>query len=110
VIETFTRAYFGRHRVETPSGYFRSPNVGGVRGDLHDLSGEGCRTCSTPVGSSSADAAFSTRGTRGVGIDGEEWSGFAFGFGIDRCAQMRHEIADMRALIENDTRFLEQFS
>jgi phenylalanyl-tRNA synthetase alpha chain len=45
-----------------------------------------------------------------VDIDGEEWSGFAFGFGIDRCAQMRHELSDMRALVENDTRFLGQFS
>ena len=45
-----------------------------------------------------------------VGIDSDEWSGFAFGFGIDRCAQMRHQIADMRALIENDTRFMRQFS
>jgi phenylalanyl-tRNA synthetase alpha chain len=45
-----------------------------------------------------------------VGIDSEVWSGFAFGFGIDRCAQMRHQIADMRALIENDVRFLRQFS
>jgi len=45
-----------------------------------------------------------------VGIDAEEWSGFAFGFGIDRCAQMRHQLNDMRALTENDTRFLEQLS
>jgi phenylalanyl-tRNA synthetase alpha chain len=44
-----------------------------------------------------------------VGIDAGVWSGFAFGFGIDRCAQMRHEIADMRALIENDIRFVAQF-
>ena len=43
------------------------------------------------------------------GIDPEQFSGFAFGFGIDRCAQMRHGIADMRVLIENDIRFLEQF-
>ena len=44
-----------------------------------------------------------------VGIDSERGSGFAFGFGIERCAQMRHQIADLRALIENDIRFLEQF-
>ncbi len=44
-----------------------------------------------------------------VGIDPDQWSGFAFGFGIDRCAQMRHQIADMRALTENDIRFLRQF-
>ena len=41
-----------------------------------------------------------------VGIDPEEWAGFAFGFGIDRCAQMRHQIADMRGLTENDIRSL----
>jgi phenylalanyl-tRNA synthetase alpha chain len=45
-----------------------------------------------------------------VDIDGEVWGGFAFGFGIDRCAQMRHQIADMRALVENDVRFLGQFA
>jgi phenylalanyl-tRNA synthetase alpha chain len=44
-----------------------------------------------------------------TGIDPEEWSGFAFGFGIDRCAQMRHGIADMRVLVHNDVRFLTQF-
>jgi phenylalanyl-tRNA synthetase alpha chain len=44
-----------------------------------------------------------------VGIDPAVWSGFAFGFGIDRCAQMRHGIADMRSLIENDLRFSRQF-
>jgi phenylalanyl-tRNA synthetase alpha chain len=45
-----------------------------------------------------------------VGIDTSRYSGFAFGFGIDRCAQMRHGIADMRAITDNDVRFLEQFS
>ena len=44
-----------------------------------------------------------------VGIDADEWTGFAFGFGIDRCAQMRHQISDMRFLIENDLRFVRQF-
>ena len=43
-----------------------------------------------------------------VGLDAETWSGFAFGFGIDRCAQMRHQIPDMRVLLENDVRFLKQ--
>ena len=43
-----------------------------------------------------------------VGVDPEEWTGFAFGFGIDRCAQMRHEIPDMRVLLENDVRVLRQ--
>jgi phenylalanyl-tRNA synthetase alpha chain len=45
-----------------------------------------------------------------VGIDSERYTGFAFGLGIDRIAMMRHGIDDLRLLIENDVRFLEQFS
>jgi phenylalanyl-tRNA synthetase alpha chain len=41
-----------------------------------------------------------------VGVDSEQYSGFAFGFGIDRLAQMRWEIPDMRVLTENDIRYL----
>jgi phenylalanyl-tRNA synthetase alpha chain len=45
-----------------------------------------------------------------VGIDPEEYSGFAFGFGIDRIALMRHEIDNIHTLLwENDVRFLRQF-
>jgi phenylalanyl-tRNA synthetase alpha chain len=44
-----------------------------------------------------------------TGVDPEEWTGFAFGFGIDRIAIMRHGIADLRVMIENDVRFLAQF-
>ncbi|MEZ5238103.1 MAG: phenylalanine--tRNA ligase subunit alpha [Microthrixaceae bacterium] len=43
------------------------------------------------------------------GLDPEEWTGFAFGFGIDRLAKIRHGIADLRELVANDMRFLEQF-
>lgn len=44
-----------------------------------------------------------------VGIDPEEFSGFAFGLGIDRMAGLMYEIDDIRLLFENDIRFLEQF-
>ena len=44
-----------------------------------------------------------------VGLDPEEWTGFAFGFGIERLALMRHGVDDIRELIVNDVRFLEQF-
>ena len=46
---------------------------------------------------------------RAGGLDPEEWSGFAFGFGIDRMAKERHGIADVRDMYSNDLRFLEQF-
>jgi phenylalanyl-tRNA synthetase alpha chain len=47
---------------------------------------------------------------RAGGLDPEEWSGFAFGFGIDRMAKERHGVADIRDMYANDIRFLEQFS
>lgn len=43
------------------------------------------------------------------GIDSKEYSGFAFGMGIDRIALLLHQISDIRLLSENDVRFLEQF-
>ena len=43
------------------------------------------------------------------GIDSKEYSGFAFGMGIDRIALLLHQIPDIRMLSENDLRFLEQF-
>jgi phenylalanyl-tRNA synthetase alpha chain len=46
---------------------------------------------------------------RAGGLDPEEWSGFAFGFGIDRMAIMRHGVADIREMFSDDIRFLEQF-
>jgi phenylalanyl-tRNA synthetase alpha chain len=46
---------------------------------------------------------------RNCGLDPEEWSGFAFGFGTDRMPMMRHAIDDLRELFTNDVRFLEQF-
>lgn len=43
-----------------------------------------------------------------VGYDPEEWTGWAFGFGIERIAMGRYAIPDIRMLFENDIRFLEQ--
>ncbi len=44
-----------------------------------------------------------------VGYDPEEWTGFAFGMGIERIAMLKYEIPDMRYLYENNVRFLHQF-
>jgi phenylalanyl-tRNA synthetase alpha chain len=44
------------------------------------------------------------------GIDPNEYSGFAFGMGIERQAMLQYKITDIRQLFENDTRFLKQFS
>jgi phenylalanyl-tRNA synthetase alpha chain len=113
VIETFTHAYFGSDiSARLRPGYFPFTEPSAEFEITCTICrGEGCRTCSFTGwielgGCGMLDPAV----LAAVGIDAEEWSGFAFGFGIDRCAQMRHQLNDMRALTENDTRFLEQLS
>jgi phenylalanyl-tRNA synthetase alpha chain len=44
-----------------------------------------------------------------VGYDPEEWSGFAFGLGIDRIAFLRHGLPDLRLFWDNDLRMTRQF-
>jgi phenylalanyl-tRNA synthetase alpha chain len=44
-----------------------------------------------------------------VGYDPERVSGFAFGLGLERIAQLRHGVPDIRLLWENDLRFTRQF-
>ena len=44
-----------------------------------------------------------------VGYDPEIWTGWAFGFGIERIAMIRYGINDIRLFYENDVRFLRQF-
>jgi len=46
---------------------------------------------------------------RNVGIDPEEWSGFAFGTGLDRIAMLKFDVPNIRTLFENDLRVLSQF-
>lgn len=46
---------------------------------------------------------------KAVNIDSEKYTGWAFGFGIDRIAMLRYGIDDLRILFENDLRFLQQF-
>jgi phenylalanyl-tRNA synthetase alpha chain len=46
---------------------------------------------------------------RQVGVDPDEYIGYAFGIGLDRLAMIRYQIPDLRLLFENDLRFLQQF-
>ncbi len=46
---------------------------------------------------------------KAVGYDAEKYTGFAFGFGVERMAMMKYGIDDIRLFTENDMRFLEQF-
>jgi phenylalanyl-tRNA synthetase alpha chain len=46
---------------------------------------------------------------RNCGIDPEEYTGFAFGMGIERVTMLRYQVNDLRLYSENDIRFLKQF-
>jgi phenylalanyl-tRNA synthetase alpha chain len=46
---------------------------------------------------------------RNAGIDPEEYSGYAFGMGVERLAMLRYDVRDLRTFFENDLRFLRQF-
>ena len=72
--------------------------------------GEGCRVCKHSGwiemgGSGMVDPAL----FEFVGYDPEEWSGFAFGLGLERIAMLRHGLPDLRELWHNDLRLLGQF-
>jgi phenylalanyl-tRNA synthetase alpha chain len=46
---------------------------------------------------------------RASGVDPEQWTGYAFGMGIERLAMLRYGVNDLRLFFENDLRFLRQF-
>ena len=72
--------------------------------------GKGCRICKNSGWIEIAGAGMVDPNVlENVGIDPKEWTGFAFGFGIERIAMLRYHISDIRWLYENDTRFLKQF-
>ncbi len=100
-IEAFTKAFFGPGFTSRlrPS-YFPFTEPSGEF-DIRTPSGEwlelgGCGMVHPNV-------------LRAGGIDPEEWSGFAFGFGIDRMAKERHAVGDLREMFTGDIRFAEQF-
>ncbi|MCL1802666.1 MAG: phenylalanine--tRNA ligase subunit alpha [Eubacteriaceae bacterium] len=72
--------------------------------------GEGCRTCKG-VGFIELLGCGMVHPNvlRACGIDPQEYSGFAFGMGIDRMAMFKYQISDLRLLFNNDLDFLSQF-
>ncbi|HVF76595.1 MAG TPA: phenylalanine--tRNA ligase subunit alpha [Acidimicrobiales bacterium] len=112
IIETFTQAYFGpgrKARLRPAYFPFTEPSAE-FEVTCTICAGSGCRTCSgTGWIELGGCGMVHPNVFAAVGLDPEEWTGFAFGFGIDRLAQMRHGIADMRVLLENDIRFIAQF-
>jgi len=77
----------------------------------HVCGGKGCRVCKQSGWIEIAGAGMvDPRVFRNVGYDPEEWSGYAFGMGVERVAMIRFDIPDIRMLYENDMRFLQQLA
>ena len=111
-LEVFTRAYFGgdiSSRLRPSYFPFTEPSA------EYDITcvfckGAGCRTCGrTGWLELGGCGMVHPNVLANVGVDAEAWSGFAFGFGIERLAMMRFGIHDIREFVTNDIRFLEQF-
>ena len=101
-IEAFTKAFFGSEFTSRlrPSFFpFTEPSaefdIRRANGNWMELGG--CGMVHPNV-------------LRAGGIDPDEFTGFAFGFGIDRMAKERHNVEDIREMYTNDLRFVRQFS
>lgn len=112
-LQEFVRAMFGaelKTRFRPSYFPFTEPSAE-VDFTCFVCGGAGCRTCKNSgwieLGGS---GMVHPNVLKAVDVDPEEFSGFAFGLGIDRMAALMFEIDDIRLLFENDVRFLDQFA
>jgi phenylalanyl-tRNA synthetase alpha chain len=111
-LDAFTEAYFGpgiTSRLRPSYFPFTEPSA---EFDVTCVfcTGEGCKACGRTGWLELGGCGMVHPNVfRAVGYDPEVWSGFAFGFGIDRMTAQRHGVDDLRELVTNDIRFLEQF-
>jgi len=111
-IETFTQAYFGpgiTSRLRPSYFPFTEPSAE-FEVTCPFCSGAGCTVCSKTGWIELGGCGMVDPNVfLAVGIDPEEYSGFAFGFGLDRMAQNRYGVDHIKTFFENDVRFLSQF-
>ena len=112
VLNEFIRIYFGASRPTRFRSSFFPFTEPSAEVDVQCImcEGKGCRTCSGTgwleiLGAGMVDPNV----LRGVGIDPDVYSGFAFGMGIERLAMLKYAIDDIRLFFNDDVRFLEQF-
>ena len=112
VLEIFAKQVFGeetRIRFRPHHFPFTEPSAE-VDVSCFACGGKGCRICKGEGWIEILGAGMVHPNVlRGCDIDPEVYSGFAFGFGIERIAMLKYHIDDMRLLYENDVRFLNQF-
>lgn len=112
ILDEFAKHFFGEDtKVRFRPSYFpfTEPSVE-VDVSCAMCHGKGCKICKGTGWIEILGAGIVNRKVlRTCGIDPDEYTGFAFGFGIDRIANIIHGIPHIKLLYENDIRFLEQF-
>ena len=112
VLEEFAHEIYGSDtKVKfRPSFFpFTEPSVE-VDVTCSECGGKGCRVCKGSGWIEILGAGMVHPNVlKSCGIDPDEYSGFAFGIGLDRLTTTRYKISDIRLLFENDKRFLDQF-
>jgi phenylalanyl-tRNA synthetase alpha chain len=112
VLDYFAKQMFGSHtQVRLRPSFFPFTEISAEM-DITCMicSGKGCNVCKHSgwveiMGCGMVDPAVLTN----CGIDPEEYSGFAFGMGIERIAMLTYDVNDLRIFSQNDLRFLKQF-
>ena len=112
LLDEFARALFGHDRkTRFRPGYypFTEPSVA-FDVECVVCGGVGCPACSrtgwmTILGAGMVHPVVLQHG----GLDPERYQGFAFGMGVERIANLRHSVGDLRLYMDNDLRFLGQF-
>lgn len=112
ILDMFAKHFFGPEtKVRFRPSYFpfTEPSVE-VDVSCSICHGAGCKICKGTGWIEILGAGIVNRKVLKVcGIDPDEYTGFAFGFGIDRIANIIHSIPHIKLLYENDVRFLKQF-
>lgn len=112
MLDEFAKKIFGegvKTRLRPSYFPFTEPSVE-VDVSCFECGGKGCRLCKGTGWIEVLGAGMVNRHVlEGCGIDPDEYTGFAFGMGIERIAMLKYGINNMKLLFEGDTRFLKQF-
>ena len=112
-LEEFLKLFFEQENLKTrfrPSYFpFTEPSME-VDISCVICGGEGCRVCGNTgwievLGCGMVHPEL----FRHTGVDGEKYTGYAFGMGVERLAMLRYGVNDLRLFFDNDLRFLQQF-
>lgn len=111
-IEQFCKQMFGeKTRIKLRPHYFPFTEPSGeVDVSCFKCGGSGCRICKNSGWIEILGCGMVHPNVlRNCGVDPKEYSGFAFGMGLDRICMLKHEIDDIRLIYENDKRVIRQF-